>query len=126
MVRGTKTTNAARRVPVPDALRIPACSGPLFLNQRRMRPGKTAWQGWWKHVRAEMERISGKPVAEDLTPDCLRHDYCTRLQEIGVPIDIARRLMGHSSVEVTARIYTHTTDATIETARSMINGALPS
>lgn len=46
----------------------------------------------------------------------------TRLQEVGVPIDVARRLMGHSSVEITSKIYTHASEIALEAARKLIDG----
>ena len=42
-----------------------------------------------------------------LTPYDLRHTYCTDLAKSGVPLVTASKLMGHSSVNLTARIYTH-------------------
>lgn len=46
-------------------------------------------------------------IAPDLTLYCLRHTFCTDLQRAGVEINIAKELMGHSSISVTADIYTH-------------------
>ena len=40
----------------------------------------------------------------------LRHTYCTLLFDAGVDVKTAQYLMGHSSVEVTLRIYTHLSD----------------
>ena len=37
----------------------------------------------------------------------LRHTYATRLFEKGVPLKIIQKLLGHSSLEITADIYTH-------------------
>ena len=119
-VRGTKTKSATRNIPIPSALHLPECEGSMFLTTHGHEPYETGRKKWWKKVTKKMEEISGHPVAEDLTPYCLRHDYCTRLQEAGVPIDIARRLMGHSSVEITSRIYTHESDAALEQAREAI------
>ena len=46
-------------------------------------------------------------IASDLTPYCLRHTFCTDLQRAGVPINVAKELMGHANISVTANIYTH-------------------
>lgn len=46
-------------------------------------------------------------IAPDLTPYCLRHTFCTDLQRAGVPINVAKELMGHANISVTANIYTH-------------------
>jgi len=52
----------------------------------------------------------------------LRHTYCTNLEKAGVPINIACRLMGHSDISVTSKIYTHASDAALEMARRLIDG----
>ncbi|MDD6920376.1 MAG: hypothetical protein PUI85_04110 [Eubacteriales bacterium] len=38
-----------------------------------------------------------------------------------MPINIAKTLMGHSNISITAKIYTHATDETIELARTLID-----
>lgn len=119
-VRGTKTRASNRLVPIPSVLHIPQREGFIFTTTRGVEPRETARREWWKKVATKMEEISGAPIADDLTPYCLRHDYCTRLQEAGVPIDIARRFMGHSSIEVTSRIYTHESDEALEQGRALI------
>lgn len=120
-VRGTKTKAANRVVPIPDALTFPDRDGDMFLTERGMPPQRTAWTKWWWKVRDAMSEINGEPIDQNLTAYCLRHDYCTRLQEADVPIDVARRLMGHSSIEMTSRIYTHHNEKSLETARKLIN-----
>lgn len=72
----------------------------------------------WASVKRAMDIEAGATVyrnqivesvlADDLDLYCLRHTYCTDLQKAGVPINIARELMGHSDISVTASIYTHT------------------
>ena len=60
-------------------------------------------------------------IAKDFTMYCLRHTYCTDLEKAGVPITVASRLMGHSKLELTAKIYTHHNAESIEKAREKIN-----
>lgn len=60
-------------------------------------------------------------LAEDLRPYDYRHTYCTDLQDAGVPITVAQRLMGHSDIKMTAQIYTHHTPKSFEDAREKIN-----
>ncbi len=60
-------------------------------------------------------------VADDLVPYCLRHTYCTDLQDKGVPINVAKYLMGHANIAITAKIYTHISDVAIDTAAALIN-----
>lgn len=61
------------------------------------------------HMGAETQdgKIIHHAIAPDLTLYCLRHTFCTDLQRGGVAINIAKELMGHSSIAVTADIYTH-------------------
>lgn len=60
-------------------------------------------------------------VAEDLTPYVLRHTYCTDLQADGVELGVAKYLMGHADISTTSNIYTHTSDAAINTAAALHN-----
>lgn len=46
----------------------------------------------------------------------LRHTYATRLFEKGVDIKVISELLGHSSTEITYRIYVHVIDALKESA----------
>lgn len=67
-----------------------------------------------KHGKAR----NGHKIADDLVLYCLRHTYCTDLQKKGVPLNIAKYLMGHSDISVTASIYTHTgTEEAIEAGK---------
>ena len=59
-------------------------------------------------------------VAEDLRPHYFRHTYCTHLQEYGVPINVAKDLMGHSDIATTSKIYTHRSEQSFENARQLI------
>lgn len=46
-------------------------------------------------------------IMERFSAHQLRHTYCTMLYIAGVDILTASKLMGHSSVDVTLKIYTH-------------------
>lgn len=90
---------------------------------------KDAWHSFKRLLHIELGgslyRNEIKPpyaVAPDLTPYCFRHTYCTDLEKAGVPLNIAKSLMGHSSIEITAKIYTHFDDETLEMAKEYING----
>jgi site-specific recombinase XerD len=60
-------------------------------------------------------------VADDLVPYCLRHTFCTDLQDAGVPINVAIELMGHTDIATTAKIYTHGTERTFSAALDAMN-----
>lgn len=67
------------------------------------------------------ELIPPFPLADDFVMYNLRHTYCTDLEKAGVPINVASRLMGHSDISITAKIYTHESAETIETARNLLD-----
>lgn len=122
-IRGTKTKNADRRVPIPSYLysRLPKIEPFAYFttnaNGNKMSTGNR--QILWNHFRRDLniamgckvyrnELIPPFPVAPDLTPYCLRHTYCTDLQKNGIDIRTAQHLMGHADISLTANIYTHT------------------
>ena len=59
--------------------------------------------------RAQPERDM-KPYGKGLTPHKLRHFYATMIVEKTARIDLARDLLGHSSMAITGRYYLHPTD----------------
>lgn len=75
----------------------------------------------WADIRKKMCCLDATLSEDDLQLYMLRHTYCTNLEKAGVPINIAKVLMGHSSIQMTARIYTHFDDQTLELARSIID-----
>ena len=121
-IRGEKSVNADRLVPIPDALykRIkdtppdkPIATSP---NGNKYSPEAYKWAT--KALRRAMnismgcevyrnELIPPYPLAGDFVPYCLRHTYCCDLKKAGVDIRNAQYLMGHSDISLTANIYTH-------------------
>ena len=85
----------------------------------------------WDNFKRELDIIMGAEVyrnkitrsvvADDLAPYVMRHTYCTDLQDAGVPINVAKYLMGHSSILVTSKIYTHMTELTMNETADKIN-----
>ena len=85
----------------------------------------------WNNFKRELDIYMGAEVyrsqiihsvvASDLVPYCLRHTYCTDLQRAGVPLNVAKYLMGHSDVSVTGNIYTDTTPDVIDFAAAKMN-----
>ncbi|MDR0886455.1 MAG: site-specific integrase, partial [Clostridiales Family XIII bacterium] len=140
-VDGTKSDAAVRYVPLPKKLAeklpkgIEKSFGYLFTNNDGKPITKSNRKHMWISVKKDMHILMGgktdygalkrivEPhrVADDLVPYCLRHTYCTDLQSAGVPINVAKELMGHSSIEMTANIYTHSSLDAFESARSMID-----
>ena len=84
----------------------------------------------WKNFKREMDIAKGAKVyrnqivestlSPDLEPYLLRHTFCTDCQAAGVPINVAKELMGHSDISVTAKIYTHMVDEVFEQNRKRL------
>ncbi len=135
-IRGTKTKNADRYVPIPDDLysRIKNVKGfdPIAPNLSGNRHTEKSYQRLRNKLRRDMNISMGCkmyrnalvapfPLAEDFTPYCLRHTYCTDLCKSGVDVRVAQRLMGHSNISITADIYTHVDMKEIIEAKEKIN-----
>lgn len=123
-IRGTKSKAADRYVPVPRLVRdllpdqlepfLPVCTtkdGAPLCERARQR----AWKSLTREMNISMgcklyrnQLVPPFPLADDLTPYCLRHTYCTNLRDLGVDIRTAQYLMGHADIKMTANIYTHT------------------
>jgi site-specific recombinase XerD len=54
---------------------------------------------------AEIDRLDAQGKKVDV--HAMRHSFASRLARAGVPITHAQKLLGHSTVEMTARVYTH-------------------
>ena len=121
-IRGTKTKNSDRRVPISDALydriRHVKPFEPISPNRRGNKHSESSYKRLCEHLRRDMnismgckvyrnELIPPLPLAEDFVPYCLRHTYCTDLCKAGVDVRIAQKLMGHANISITAEIYTH-------------------
>lgn len=133
-----KSDSGIRNVPIPDAL-YPALlaekTGPFDPVFTQPTTGKRhtneSMRCLWNNFKREMDISMGAKlyrnqivmsmVASDLVPYCLRHTYGTDLQDAGVPINVAKYLLRHSDISMTANIYTHTTEDAIADAAKKIN-----
>lgn len=102
-----KTPCARRTVPLTnDALKAlraeRSVSNSLFVFHRRDGQPLTqsSFRKMWEHTKKAA-------IDADLTPHVLRHSYCTRLFELGFDVKEIQYLMGHSTPEMTLRVYTH-------------------
>ena len=134
-IRGTKTENADRFVPIPDVLYNKIKNSPKFDYICSSNAGKKLEQKSYyrlcKHLYREMNISMGckvyrnqlqppYPLADDFVPYCLRHTFYTDLQKAGVDIRTAQYLMGHADIQMTANIYTHADQSTILEAAKLI------
>lgn len=130
-IRGTKTDNADRIVPLPAVLYEKIQNVPPFefvaLTQANLPHSRTSYRRLADRLRREMnlsmgcrtyrnELVPPFPLADDFTPYLLRHTYCTDLQKKGIDVRVAQSLMGHADIQTTANIYTHQDKETIRSA----------
>lgn len=108
-----KTPAAVRDIPVAPQLREALQSAPracpFVCTSADGRPvSGSAWaRGWaaWNHA---MQRAAGRPFS--VRAHDLRHTFASMLYDAGVDIKTAQLLLGHTSPELTMRIYTHLSD----------------
>ena len=122
-VKGPKTSAGERDIPIHAELRkrlLAARGGPfepVFTNTRGGLLTASSMNSMWKSFHREVDIRMGAVVYrnqilqhafdQEITTYCLRHTFCTDLQRAGVPMNVAKELMGHSDIAVTANIYTH-------------------
>lgn len=138
-IRGTKTVNADRMVPIPDYLyaRIPDTNSPFDYLFTNLKGGKLSLENrraLWDSFRRDLNITAGcqvyrnqllppYPIAPDLEPYCLRHTYCTDLQKANIDIRQAMYLMGHADIKLTANIYTHQDESTLSEVAYKLNNS---
>lgn len=135
-IRGTKTENSDRYVPIPfefyDKIKhtepFAYVAVNQYGNQYNEQGIKRAWHSLCRKMNIAMgcrvyrnQLIPPYPLSEDLVPYCLRHTFCTNLQKKGIDIRTAQYLMGHADIKMTANIYTHADEETIKMAAEKIN-----
>lgn len=121
-----KTSAAVRDIPIPptllDTLKGLKSSGgsPFILHMENGKPlSQSSFSNLWDMVRrrtvddpAELgtKATNSKMVRSldfHVTPHLLRHTYITRLFESGLDIKEIQYLAGHTTVDMTLRVYTH-------------------
>lgn len=135
-IRGTKTENADRIVPLPvqlyDKLKDIAKEDYICTNTAKKKYDETSYKRLCHKLYRELnismgckvyrnELIPPLQLAEDFAPYCLRHTFCTDLQKKGVDIRVAQYLMGHADIKMTANIYTHVDKESIFALSDILN-----
>lgn len=137
-IRGTKNRNADRIVPIPEEFYqhikdIPK-DEPIAMTEKggRITENNRAriWNSFTRQINLAMgcktyrnALVPPLPLAPDLVPYCLRHEYCTELARKGIDVRIAQKLMGHSDIQLTANIYTNLSNDDIADIAELLEGA---
>lgn len=103
-VQELKTDAASRSIPIPGPLRE------VLLNTPHLGQYIVTAAGGGEMTRSAFTRLWNKvraAVPFHVTPHMLRHTYATMLYHANVDLRTAQHLLGHSSIQVTADIYTH-------------------
>jgi len=106
-IRGKKTKNAVRTVPIPSNLSR-LISNSLKSQNRASDEyicdlSPDVFNSLWRRLKCSDPALS----SSDLVPYCLRHTFCTNLMKKGVDVRVAQKLMGHSTIDLTSTIYSH-------------------
>ena len=137
-IKGPKTDAGIRDIPIHADLvwRLRAAKGkpfsPVFPTQAGNFQNENSLRRLWTGFRRDLDihmgatvyrnKIVNSVVAPDLVPYCLRHTFCTDLQRAGVPLNVAKELMGHSDIQTTANIYTHRSSDTLHASIALLDG----
>lgn len=132
-----KSSAGVRDVPIPPYLydKLSAVEhGPFDLvctNTKGGRLSKSTIRRMWEGFVKDLNIAAGCKTDKygnvlppyfvtDLVLYDYRHTYGTDLQAAGVPINVARELMGHEDISTTAHIYTHKSEAAFNDAADKI------
>ena len=142
-IPNSKTDNGIRTVPIPKFILSLILVDKIKLEQKGLKPtyifhqqidplkphtAETLSKTWETTLRY-MDIVNGATVyrnkiikttiekKDELTPYCLRHTYCSLLNDCGISSYYKKKLMGHSlQGSVTDYVYTHTTDEKVALA----------
>lgn len=90
----------------------------VFNGKKGGNIARTTSKRTWARIKRKIEKALGYET--DLTEYCFRHNYCSELYYSGISLLEAKRLMGHSSLDMVMKIYTHL-DAQKEDTAAKLN-----
>lgn len=134
-IRGTKTDNAPRSVPIPKHLytiiKDTPLDAPICPNEAGKRHDDSSYKRLNKSLYRALNLSMGckvyrnqlqppYPLADDLVPYCFRHTYCTNLLKQGVDPRTSQYFMGHATLNMT-EYYTHINDEMVALVGQQMN-----
>jgi integrase len=117
-----KTKKGTRRVPIGDALvdvlteiiddvredgpNVDGLEGFLFTTNQNKVTYRGIWTVRFKSMQDAYNRVHPEHPIK-LTPHICRHTYCTRMAMAGMNLKVLQKIMGHTDLDVTLRVYTN-------------------
>lgn len=103
-VQELKSKASHRTVPIPsammDILKDTPRKGLYIIARKNGEPlSQMAYRTLWEKVQAA--------APYNIHAHQLRHSYCSNLYRAGIDLKTAQYLMGHSTIQMTANVYTH-------------------
>ena len=98
-IRGTKTTDSDRWVPVQDDTLLM-----LLARAENLDPDEPLFSEWG-NVRRDLADACKRAGIEKVTPNDLRRTFATWLAEAGVPELVVASLMGHTTSQMVRKVY---------------------
>ena len=139
-IKTPKTESGIREIPIRAALRplLYAARGRedeyVFPGVKGAPADDSVIRRWWRSFLRAVDiqrgatvyrnQIVSSTLSPDLTLYCLRHTFATDLQRAGVALTVAKDLMGHSDITMTAH-YTHKDTALLHAAIQRLDDTTP-
>ena len=141
-IKAPKTEAGVRVIPIHAKLapKLKAAKGKhkakdfVFVTQAGGQHNENSVRRLWTGFKRELDLYMGattyrnkivkSALPDDLTAYCLRHTFCTDLQRAGVPLNVAKELMGHADIQTTANIYTHKDSKTAHAGMALLDGSV--
>lgn len=137
-LKAPKTEAGRRIIPIHAKLRPLLLAAPrhksgyVFVTRSGNPQNENSLRRLWNSFKRDLDismgatlyrnKIVESKLAPDLVPYCLRHTFCTDLQNAGVPLNVAKELMGHADIQTTANIYTHRSADTLHRHMQRLDG----
>lgn len=114
-IRGTKTGDADRWVPLHPHLR-------QILLLEGVNDKKGPIVETWGKVNRDLKAACRRAKIDKASPNDLRRTFGSWLVQAGVPLAVARRLMGHASVKMLDMVYGQVDQKTLANAVALLPG----
>ena len=120
-ITSPKTSAGERTIGIPEVLRgilypyLNSIDIILFQGKRGNIMTDHEFRKMWEDFLTRYNESKGgnnniTAIANDITPHIFRHTYATMLYHAGVDVKTAQYLLGHSTIEMTLKVYTHLED----------------